>query len=497
MMRWRFPIPAKLAVGLLLNLLLIAAGLFFLLRTQFGGASSQIFAAVTDPKVQVLADRIHGMLEDTQETQWSEKLRAFDLPGEVAFGLYGSRLEAVAGSVGVLPDALAQHLHKTVVTQMRPRTGGPPPPNHRDPFSPPPRPEDRGEEPAESVRVLVGYFKTSLITTQPSAYWVAVLLPSVKSASRPRPLLLVIRSTSVTGGGLFFDPKPWIYAILGVLILSGFIWGPVALDLTRSLRRIKRATVQIAAGDFAVQVPDANRADELGELGSSVNQLGAQLDVFVSGQRRFLGDIAHELCSPIARMQASLGILEQSSTGESQQRYVGKIHGELQHMGALVNELLNFSKTSLKAGVQLRRLILADVVHAVVASEANEDAEIRVNLPSKIGVLCDPDLIVRALGNVLRNALRYAGGIIEIEARESPDGKVFLSVRDSGPGVPEESIARLFDPFFRPDAARTREGGGVGLGLAIVKSSVEACGGKVAAKNLHPRGFEVTMQLMK
>ena len=111
-------------------------------------------------------------------------------------------------------------------------------------------------------------------------------------------------------------------------------------------------------------------------------------------------------------------------------------------------------------------------------------------------MLAVPHLLGRALANLVRNAVRYAAdrGPIEISARSAGDG-VVISVADHGPGVAQEFLPRLFDPFFRADPSRTRETGGVGLGLAIVKSCAESCGGHVAAENRETGGLVVTLFL--
>jgi two-component system sensor histidine kinase CpxA len=104
--------------------------------------------------------------------------------------------------------------------------------------------------------------------------------------------------------------------------------------------------------------------------------------------------------------------------------------------------------------------------------------------------------IYRALANLVRNAVKYAAsnGSIRVTAEKRAD-KVIIEVRDQGPGVPEHLLDQLFEPFFRPEASRDRDSGGVGLGLAIVKTCVEACKGTVSAANLQPHGFAVTTTL--
>jgi two-component system sensor histidine kinase CpxA len=256
----------------------------------------------------------------------------------------------------------------------------------------------------------------------------------------------------------------------------------------------------VAEGDFAVEVPDANRRDELGELARSVQQMAERLDGHAQGQKRFLGDIAHELCSPIARMQASLGILQQrAATDEKAHRYMDKLSGELQSMSALVNELLSFSKANLRSSVELKSVPLAPLVRRTLAREdASEEAgTARLEVPEDCAVLADEALLSRAIGNLVRNAQRYAAGSGPVEIRATrTNGHVSIMVSDRGPGVPAEALPRLLEPFYRPDAARTRESGGVGLGLAIVKSCTEACGGKVEIANRQGGGLEVTLKLI-
>jgi two-component system sensor histidine kinase CpxA len=224
--------------------------------------------------------------------------------------------------------------------------------------------------------------------------------------------------------------------------------------------------------------------------------MAERLQGFVSGQKRFLGDTAHELCTPLARIQMLVGILEQRNQAVGQE-HIQSLREEVQHMSALVAELLSFSKASL-AGSQLK-LAPVDVVTVIKRAaqrESTPDANIRIEGIASLMAVADPDLLQRAFANLIRNAIRYAGpqGPITISANRDADA-VVVKVADSGPGVPDDFLQRLFDPFFRVDDARTREAGGVGLGLTIVKTCVEACGGTVTCANRQPSGLEVTVRL--
>jgi two-component system sensor histidine kinase CpxA len=224
--------------------------------------------------------------------------------------------------------------------------------------------------------------------------------------------------------------------------------------------------------------------------------MATRLGALVGGQKRFLGDVAHELCSPLARLRVALGILEQRA-GPEQMPYVASASGKAQQMADLVNELLSFSKASLGPSVvQPRPVSVQGLVEDTVAREAVQGCEIRQVVEGDLTVLGDPDLLRRALANLVRNAIRYAGdyGPIRVHARQAGD-RAEIRVADSGPGVPAEELALIFDPFYRLDASRDPGTGGAGLGLTIVRTCVEACRGTVSARNREPQGLEVLVTL--
>jgi two-component system sensor histidine kinase CpxA len=162
-----------------------------------------------------------------------------------------------------------------------------------------------------------------------------------------------------------------------------------------------------------------------------------------------------------------------------------------------VNELLSFSKASLGAThAKLQQVPLRALVDLAIRREVTNGEQVETKIASDLRVEVEPELLTRALANLLRNAIRYAGkaGPITITA-EPRDGQVALSVSDCGPGIPEAELQRIFDPFYRLDASRDRETGGVGLGLAIVKTCVEGCQGTVVADNRLPTGLQVTITL--
>ncbi|MCM2258639.1 MAG: HAMP domain-containing histidine kinase, partial [Vicinamibacteria bacterium] len=224
-----------------------------------------------------------------------------------------------------------------------------------------------------------------------------------------------------------------------------------------------------------------------------------RLSGHLQGQKRFLADVAHELRSPLGRMQLALGILETRVSDADRER-LRDLAEEVERLIALTDELLAFARAELAASRRAPEDVgLAELAARAVQAEAKGAAEVRVAVPEGLRVRADADLLQRALANLVRNAVRYAAaaGPIEVSAR-ADGGAVLLAVADHGPGVPEASLPALFEPFYRVEAARERGpggSGGSGLGLAIVRAAAEACGGSVAARNRAPHGLEVELRL--
>ena len=306
---------------------------------------------------------------------------------------------------------------------------------------------------------------------------------------------LVAVSDTMGGAGLFADPLPWVPIALGAMVLSALFWLPMVRNITRPIAEVTMATEQIAEGKFDTRV-STNRTDEIGRVGHAVDFMADRLDGFVKGQRRFLGDISHELCSPIARVQAALGILGQRADDE-QKKYVQDVQDEVEHMSELVNELLLFSQENVTPrNIELEPVALRELVDTVVARECGESGSPRVEISKDIRVQANPRRLTLAIGNLLRNAMQYASkeGPIIINAKSTDKG-VEVRVTDCGPGLPEDCLPQIFDPFYRPEPSRGRDTGGVGLGLAIVKTCIEACNGTVTCRNRKPTGLEFKIVL--
>jgi two-component system sensor histidine kinase CpxA len=492
-MNVRFPLYAKILMWFFLNLLILAVGFVVFFKLQLNSA---IVTTVHD-RLRPVEQIIVSELAQSSRSEWDNILKRFNKAYGVTFTLFRNNGEQVAGEKMNLPPPVKEQLAQP--GPMR-RDGPPdmaPDDPARDDFRPPP--EDAPEDGPPGARRggpprLPGGAAGIFFAHADGKYWAGLRTRILRPDMPPQPMTLVAVSSTLAAGGLFVDVTPWVIAGIAVIIISGLFWFPLIRSVTSSVSKMTRATQSIAAGDFDARVADQRR-DELGRLGEAINSMAVRLKGLVTGQKRFLGDTAHELCSPIARIQLHLGILEESAHPQDKQR-IEELREEVQQMSALVNELLSFSKASLEpAAVKLQPVRVKSAAEQAAKRESVPGSQIVVDVPDDIGVLAEPELLARAIGNLVRNGVRYAGscGPITITA-ERADDLVNIHVRDRGPGVPDESVPQLFDPFYRPEVARDRESGGVGLGLAIVKTCAESCHGAVSCRNLKP-GFEVSIQL--
>jgi two-component system, OmpR family, sensor histidine kinase CpxA len=509
-MKLRFPLYAKILLWFFLNLLVLGGTCLLLVRAQFHYGFDWMLAAGAGERIQAISDVIVGEVNDRPRSEWDSVLKRFDDAYNIEFLIYRADGSQLAGKSNPLPPEIRRRLGEgRVPPGFRPRPNDPALEPPEDPGRDAGRPETPGSGPPHRREGAWPDFppgslsqphgphpKFIVRTSNPTHYWLVVRAP-IRDPEGPRsgPLLLVALSRTMGAGGLFFDFRPWLAVALGAVFFSALLWAPLVRGITHSIAQMTHTTQQIAQGRFEARTQEKRR-DELGLLGQSINRMAARLSGFVTGQKRFLGDVAHELCSPLARIQVALGILEQRAD-EKQQGYVNDVREEVQHMSNLVNELLSFSKASIGASsIKLQPVVMREVVDKAVRRENTSGAQVSVQVAEDLCVLAEPELLVRSLSNLLRNAIRYAGqaGPINVSARRE-DHLVVVTVADCGPGVPETELAQIFDPFYRLDTSRDASTGGVGLGLAIVKTCVECCRGTVACRNRQPTGLEVELRL--
>jgi len=496
----------KILCWFFLNLVLVVVALavFFAFQPQVNLHS--IFGQEGSNRLRTTGMLISHDLHQTSHTNWSKTLARHSTIHKVDFVLVLEDGSRFASKDMDLPEEVTNRVRRALRRKPPPHQG-PPPPEADDPQR---RPQNHavddtrdlpemghiGRKPPKHPEEYVKKPHLMVRTRHPTLYWSGIRIPVPPESLRPpAPAMLLAVSDSVTGDGFFFDPLPWMIVAAAIILISALLWIPMVRYITRPLARMTLATEEVAKGSFDVSIHES-RTDEIGRLARAINNMTFRLSAFVKGQKRFLGDVAHELGSPIARIQFGLGALEQR-VGEENRKRVAEVMEDVDHMSKLVNELLAFSRADMKSNtIKLEKIDLLPVVQAAVKREGPPAVKITTKINPEIRVVASADLLTRALANLIRNAVKYAGdaGPIDVTA-EKKLGAVEIEVRDNGSGVPADLLDQLFEPFFRPEASRDRDSGGVGLGLAIVKTCVETCKGTVSAANLQPNGFVVTITL--
>ena len=301
------------------------------------------------------------------------------------------------------------------------------------------------------------------------------------------------------GPRVFFGPRgmPFPWLIIAVFS-SGLICYLLSWYLTKPVVRLRAATQRLAAGDLSARSGPAGRGhDEISGLMRDFDAMAERLENLVNAQSRLLNDISHELRSPLARLNVALGLARQRSQPQNTDM-LDRIELEASRLNELISRILTLAR--LEDGEQqvpntpvpLNEIILNVAEDAEFEAQARH-CHVRCTIPEgNWEVRGNASLLHSAIENVIRNAIRYTreGTTAEVELRRvnGQNGpEALVRVSDSGPGVPENSLDRIFEPFYRLDDARGRLTGGVGLGLSIAARAVRFHGGRVAALN-RPEG---------
>ena len=361
-----------------------------------------------------------------------------------------------------------------------------------------------GRNPPEWIeRVRIG--KTHTADTFLGRIGPGQFLRSSMTAADGRSYTLVIELPSE--GNEFFGPHgiPGLGIFISILS-SGLVCYLLARYLTSPVVRLRAATQRLAAGDLTARagVTTSRRRDEMAELVRDFDAMAGRLEALVKAQSRLLNDISHELRSPLARLNVALGLVRQRSGTEAQSA-LDRIDLEANRLNELIGRLLTIARLEGGSdGLRSSAINLGELVEDV-ANDANFEAQsrnchVQVEIAENFLVNGNAEVLHSAVENVVRNALRYTweGTDVQVslKSEHAAEGEqAVLRVGDFGPGVPENSLDKLFQPFYRIDDARGRDTGGVGLGLAITERAVRLHGGTVRASNRPEGGLIVEIRL--
>src|SRR5438477_8493012 len=293
-------------------------------------------------------------------------------------------------------------------------------------------------------------------------------------------------------------------SILIWIISSGLVCYLLARYLTSPVVRLRAATRRLAAGDLSARAGGltARRRDEMAQLVRDFDAMAERLEESVNAQSRLLNDISHELRSPLARLNVAAALAHRRAGPEAHSA-LERIDLEAERLNELIGGLLTIAR--LDSGNDSRQkspIYLGEMIEEIAADADFEAQGRNCGVKSVIKQDClvtgAPIALRSAIENVVRNAARYTqeGSSVEISLEQSQETReAVIRVIDSGPGVPEDALDKLFRPFYRIDDARGRQTGGVGLGLAITDRAVRLHGGTVRAFNRPEGGLQVEIRL--
>ncbi len=296
-------------------------------------------------------------------------------------------------------------------------------------------------------------------------------------------------------------PFPTDLLVVAVIV-SGVVCIVLARYLALPLLALTDASRRLAQGDLDARagVRFSSRSDEIGALVRDFDAMAERIGSLIESQKQLLSDISHELRSPLARLQVALELARRKA-GPAAETELSRIQAEADRMTDLIAQLLAVSKA--ESDARTRRFETFDLAEIVreIAEDADYEARtqgrsVGLHVERAPTVCADPGLVSSAIENVVRNASRHTaeGTSVEIVLTEL-DGRARVSVRDHGPGVPDEALKDIFSPFYRVGASRDRTSGGVGLGLAIAQRAVTLHGGTIRAANAPEGGLLVTIEL--
>ena len=296
-----------------------------------------------------------------------------------------------------------------------------------------------------------------------------------------------------TGAGA----SPVVSALAAGALALALVQG-LAHGMTSPLREMAAAAAAMARGDYGRRVT-ASSHDEVGELARAFNGMATQLGEVDRVRRELVANVSHELRTPITALQA---VLENLVDGvePANPEILRTMLRQVERLGTLVAQLLDLSR--LESGtVPLQRRsfdllpLLEDAADETRLRTGDVEVAVAVDPPGAMAE-GDPERVHQVVANLLDNAMRYspAGGTVELRASRTR-ASVTIEVCDQGPGISQEDSTRVFERFYRADAARSSTGGGAGLGLAIARWIVDLHGGEIRAEARQPHGCRMVVVL--
>lgn len=359
-------------------------------------------------------------------------------------------------------------------------------------------------------RILLAQLDGTVIVDS-SAQWIGNQLqpddlakgaPIIVGGQQVATLIITPLDTPATPAADFLNTvnRSAVFAGVAAATIALILGSLLFIQITRPLRRLSAAAQGIAAGDLSQRVSVGSR-DEIGRVALTFNRMAETLQHYEGERRNMMGDIAHDLRTPLSIIQSNLEAMLDGLLPTTQEELTS-LHQETLLLNRLVTDLHTLSLAEAGQLKLQKRLIEAGKLVEQVAEGMRLRAEEKhIALQSNIAAelqpfQADPERLVQVLTNLVDNAIRYNGdGTRVLISAQSSDGCIELSVSDNGSGIPPEDIPHLFERFWRAEKSRNRATGGAGLGLAIVKQLVEAHQGHVRVESQMGNGTNFTVYL--
>lgn len=278
-------------------------------------------------------------------------------------------------------------------------------------------------------------------------------------------------------------PMSYVWAALGSMFAVGLGAVLVSRQIGRPLEDLTRAAQRLGAGEPNVSVP-ATGPDDVKRASEAFNAMAARLGRQMSRQRHMLWALSHDLRTPITALRLRAELLDDDATRQ-------KLMASIAEMETLTEQALALARAG--ASEETRETVdLAEIARTLCGELEELGVTIRADAPSAVNARCRPSEIARALRNLAENASKYGGGGVMRVRREGANA--VIEVLDEGPGLSDDELKRVTEPFYRADAARG-DGRGAGLGLAIVQAIADGHGGRFVLENRTPRGLRAALVL--
>ncbi|WP_394201888.1 ATP-binding protein [Shewanella waksmanii] len=328
-----------------------------------------------------------------------------------------------------------------------------------------------------------------------------IMLPLSNRLEDDQPLSLVIQLNADLHPAQQLNFALWtIRSVVGITVLLLFSY-LLSRYLITPLQHLKRGTEALAQGKLDTRIANhfSTKEPEFYHLATEFDHMAEQLQQGMQNQKRLLRDVSHELRTPLARQELALHLLE-GQLDDRHQASINRLRTEGEQMSRLINTILDYSRLN-NAYIQLNYSqfdvgTLQSQIQQDCQFEAKPEQQIHWHNHDKLILHTDRQYLCRAIENIVRNALKYAGDQCEIHIEtRAIDQDLHITIADNGPGIKQEELSSLFNPFTRLDEARHSSQGGFGLGLAIVKQCMKLLAGDVAATNHIDGGLMLTLTL--